>query len=420
MKTTRSTLRVRWAAGAAAVLLPLGLTACGSFGGGGEADKSDGALTVWQYYGDASTPTGGPLYDVLEAYDKQTEDVTIKIRFIPFDDFNRTLLQAAAADDLPDVALINAFDTQSMADAGVIQDLGARVDEWGEKDSYFPTSWKTTQAEGSTYGIPHVADAYAVYYNKKLLDAAGVKPPASWVEMEATAATLGKKGAFGLAVSGVEGAEGATGLVIRDLAGGGTVEKFDDAAGHHALTAFKTMVDSGALSEGYLTWNEEDAKNQFANEKAAMMINSATYISVLREENPDLEWGVALLPKDKTRLTFLSAENLTIGKGSGDADAAWSLITHLQEPGVLAKYLPARNKLAARNDVTGADDDPVRKVFTEQLEEAWAPDGKLAAHSNEVFTLLQEAQQAVVSGSGSPEEAAGSAQTSIDEVLGGS
>lgn len=412
--------RVRTRVGAIAIGLvaPLALTACGSLGGGdSDAAEGDETITFWQYYGDEDMPTGAPLYDVLEAYDKQNDDVEVDIRFIPFEDFNRTLTQAAASGELPDIALINAFDTQKMADAGVIQDISDRVEEWGEQDAYFSTGWETTQVDEKTYGIPHVADAYAVYYNKDLLKKANVTPPKTWDEMEKTAAKLATDGKYGLALSGIEGAEGATGLIIRALATGGSIEDFGDGAGSEALESFQTMVDNGGLSKGFLTWNEEDAKNQFANGKAAMMINSATYVSILRDEVPDLKWGMALLPKDKERLTFLSAENLAIGEGSGDADAAWDLITHLQKPDVLAKYLPERNKLPARDDVPGTTDDPVRKVFAEQLQEAWAPEGALATGSNEVFALVQEALQATISGSSDPADAAKNAQSGIDEAL---
>lgn len=416
---TRST-RVRYAAATIAALLPLGLAACGSLGGGGSDEgSSDGTITFWQYYGDQEMPTGGPLYDVLDAYDEQNDDVEIEVRYIPFEDFNRTLQQAAAADELPDVALINAFDTQNMAEAGIISDLSDRVEQWGEQDAYFPTSWETTQVDGATYGIPHVADAYAVYYNKDLLKAADLQPPKTWDEMESTAAALSGDGSYGLAVSGIEGAQGATGLVIRALAEGGELEQFGDGSGATALESFKTMVDDGGLSKGFLTWTEDDAKNQFANGEAAMMINSATYVNILRDESPDLNWGVALLPKAEERSTFLSAENLTIGEGSGDADAAWDLIAYLQKPDVLADYLPERNKLPARDDVP-ATDDPVRKIFADQLQYAWAPQGALATHADEALTILQESLQATVSGSSSAQDAADSAQSGIDEALSGS
>lgn len=396
------------------------LTSCSAGGSGDSSDGSGSAteITLWQYYGDPDMPTGGPLYDFVDRFEASQDDVTVDVRFIPFGDFNRTLLQSAAGGDLPDVALINAFDTAAMADAGVIEDLSERVDEWGEQDAYFPTSWETTQVDGATYGIPHLADAYAVYYNKTLLDAAGLTPPTTWTEMEETAAALAVDGRSGLAVSGIEGAEGATGLVIRTLAEGGDLAEFDSAAGETALNSFKTMADSGAMSPGVLTWNEDDVKNQFATGQAAMMINSATYVSVLREENPELEWDVALLPKgSEDQLTFLSAENLTIGEGSEHSDAAWDLIKFMQQPEELAIYLPERNKLPARDDVPDESEDPVRATFAEQLQSAWAPSGKLAAVSNDVFTHVQRALQATLSGSSSTADALKTAQTGIDEAL---
>jgi multiple sugar transport system substrate-binding protein len=400
-------------------VLSLSLAGCGSLGGGnaqgGPPAEGDGVITFWHYYGE---PHNLPLEAAVEKY-AQENDVDVELRHIPFPDFNRTLQQAAAAGDLPDIALINAFDTQRMSEAGIVEDLSERVEEWGEQDAYYPTSWETTQVDGATYGIPHVADDYAVYYNVDLLEAAGVEPPTTWDEMEAAAAALAASGVkYGLAVSGREGAEGATGILLRALAAGGELETFGDEAGVSALESFQRMVDEGGLSEGFLTWSEDDAKNHFATGQAAMMINSATYVNILRDEVPDMNWDVVAMPSDETSRTFLSAENFTISAGSGDADAAWDLITYLQQPEVLEVYLPERNKLPARDDVPGAVEDPIRKKFADQLEAAWAPKGNVATNSEEALVLVQEALQAVISGSASPEDAAATAQAAIDEALG--
>lgn len=404
----RTVLRATVAMAAAA------LAAAGCAGGGGETGGGEAAepLTVWQYYGDESMPTGKPFYDLVARYEQQT-GTDVEIRFIPFDDFNRTLTQAAAAGDGPDVALINAFDTAAMAEAGVIEDLTDRVQEWGEQGHYFPTGWETTQVDGRTYGIPHLADAYAVYYNTEMVQ----EPPTTWAEMESTAAALAAEGRAGLAVSGIEGAEGATGLLIRMLAAGAQPTEIDSPGGHAALASFQRMVDSGALSQGFLTWTEDDAKNQFATGQAAMMINSATYVNILREENPDLQWSVAVLPSETTGQTMLSAENLTIGATSDDPDRAWDLISFLQRPEELQTYLPDRNKLPARDDVPGTAEDPVRAVFAEQLQQAWAPDAALAPHNTEVLTALQGALQQTISGT-PVADAARTAQAAIDEALG--
>jgi multiple sugar transport system substrate-binding protein len=423
MRITRLTTRSGVALGAALVAATA-LAGCGALGadggndtgsgGGEEPEAGDGVITFWHYYGE---PHGIPLEETLAKYSEET-GVEVEPRFIPFDDFNRTLQQSAAAGELPDIALINAFDTGQMADAGIIEDISAYVDEWGEQDSYYPTGWETGQVDGVTYGIPHLADDYAVYVNEDILAEAGVAVPTTWDEMEEAAAQVASSGAapYGIAVAGVEGAEGATAVLLRALAAGGSLETFGDAAGIEALESFQRMVESGALSEGFLTWNEDDAMTAFTNGEVAFAINSASAVNVVSEAAPDMNWTVAPIPSDETTATFLSAENLAIGAGSPDADAAWDLIAWLQQPDVLEVYLPERNKLPARNDVPV--DDPTRQIFADQLANAWAPTGDVATHSNEALTLVQQAMQQVVSGSASPADAAAAAQSGIDEALG--
>ncbi|MEO3875196.1 sugar ABC transporter substrate-binding protein [Nonomuraea sp. B12E4] len=401
----------RWAATLLAATL---LAGCG---GGGEGGQDDGTtLTLWHFYGPPESATGAALVRLLQRYEQAHPGVKVQPRHIPFGEFNRTILQSAAGGELPDIALIAATSTQAMAEAGVIQDISQQVESWGKKSGFLPSIWQTTQVGGKTYGLPHVADTYAVYYNTDMLGKAAIEPPKTWTEMAETAKKLTSDDRQGLAVSGIEGEEGATALVIRILAAGGDVTKVDAPPAQAALTQFKEMVDDGAISKGMLGWNEEDVKNQFANGRAAMMINSATYVSTLRKENPGLKWKVALLPGDAKQLTFLAAENLAITSGSRQPDAAWDLMAWTQDPKVLGEYLPDRNKLPTRDDVP-ADGDEVRGVFIEQLKSAWAPSGPLAKDSSEVFTHVQGALQAAVSGSASVNQALADTQQKIDKTL---
>src|SRR5688500_1513042 len=96
---------------AAAVLAAAGCASGGETGGGDPPEP----LSVWQFCGDEPMPTGRPGCD-LGARCEQQGGTDVDIRFIPYDDFNRTLTQAAAAGDGPDIALISAFDTAAMAD----------------------------------------------------------------------------------------------------------------------------------------------------------------------------------------------------------------------------------------------------------------------------------------------------------------
>jgi multiple sugar transport system substrate-binding protein len=94
----------------------------------------------------------------------------------------------------------------------------------------------------------------------------------------------------------------------------------------------------------------------------------------------------------------------------------------LQQPEVLNEYLPERNKLPALRNVAAEPqwaDDPVWSVFIEQLDSAWAPTGEVATKSAEIFTYIQEAVQAAISGDSTVEEALAETQGQIDGVMAG-
>jgi multiple sugar transport system substrate-binding protein len=247
-----------------------------------------------------------------------------------------------------------------------------------------------------------------------------VTPPATWEELSTTAAALSGDNRYGLAVSAVEGVEGSTAYIIRLLATGTPVTEVNSDGGKEALQQFVDLVESGSMSPGVLGWIEDDVATQFSTGQAAMMINSATYVNFFRQEAPDLNWSLALLPEDEERVTFLSAENLTITTGSQNPDAAWDLMVWMQQPEVLNEYLPERNKLPALRNVAAEPqwaDDPVWSVFIEQLDSAWAPTGDVAIHSAEIFTYIQEAVQAAVSGDSSVDDALAQTQDKIDAVI---
>ncbi|MFC7465721.1 extracellular solute-binding protein [Brachybacterium sp. GCM10030252] len=382
----------------------------GASDGGGS-----GAITFWHYYGGVAT---APIEALVKRYTDET-GTEVDIRHVPFGDFNRTLLQAATGGGLPDIALVNAFDTALFAGSDILMDLSDRVAEWGEQDSYFAGPWDTTQVDGATFGIPHVADTYALWTNTAALDEAGAQAPTTWDETETAAIDAAGEGSYGLAYCGRNGVEGATAWLLRFLAAGGDITDFTGAAGTAAMDSFLRMLEEGGVSEGVLTWTEDDVYAQFRTETAAMMINSASYLTSLADEAPDLEVEILPMPADETSVSWLSAENLTISSTASDPDAAWDLITWMQRPEVMNEYLPERNKLPVRTD-TAEDEqwqDPVKKVFVDQLEIAWAPEESVSPASAEIFTAVQLALQSVLSGSSSIDDALATLQSSTDEAL---
>ena len=376
----------------------------------------DQPVTFWHYYGGPAT---APLENLLASYTEETGQ-EVDPRLIPFGDFNRTIIQSSASNDLPDIALVNVNDIAQFAEAGLIQDLSTQVEAWGEQDQYYPDLWATVVHEDTPYGVPHVADAYALWYNTAHFEEAGLEPPQTWEELQSAAEQLSGDGRYGIAMSLVTGVEGSTPLVIRHLSGGGEVTEWDNESGRETLAQMQALVDSGAMSQGALNWIEDDVYAQFTNEQASMMINSASQMSVAREEFPDLEWSIAQIPTDETSKTKLDSEALTITRDAACADAAWDLITWMQQPEVMNEYLPVRNKLPVRRDVAQAPrwtEDAEVAAFIEQLGSAWSPSGEVATNAAEILTRVQAAGQSAISGAATPEEAAADLQARIDQIL---
>ena len=61
--------------------------------------------------------------------------------------------------------------------------------------------------------------------------------------------------------------------------------------------------------------------NQFISGNVAMMINGPWQIAAMREEAPDLNWKVALIPQDKEYASALGGENYAVISGGNEEGA---------------------------------------------------------------------------------------------------
>lgn len=357
-------------------------------------------LTWWDFYGPAGSIRGDAVEDALARYTAAHPEVTFERRNIPRGDYTRTLLQTATGGEGPDLLIAANWETAAYADAGLIVDLSDYVAEWGQQDEYYPVMWDLTQYDGATYAIPHFADVYAIWYNKAIFAEAGLEPPTTWDEMQATAEALSDGARFGLAFSAITGSEGANAFIIRALGAGVEPEHFDTAEGLKAAEQWRALIENGAVSRGALNWTEDDVKDQFISGNAAMMINSATYVAAMAEEAPDLDWGIIPIPVDAKPATLMQSDNLAIGATTEHEAVAWDVIEYFQTEEALNQYLPARGKLPARIDVGQSaqwSEDPVYGVFTSELANGWAPTGALAA-APEFFPNVQQVVQVAIGG----------------------
>lgn len=163
-------------------LTAVGLTAILGAGllagcGGGDGKTSDGktkiAFGIWD---ENQRPA---MEKLVEAYEKEHDDVTVEIQLTPYSggEYWTKLEAAASGGTAPDVFWINVLHLDQYVDGGILADLTDAVKDSDIPDSYSETLVNNYVRDGVNYAVPKDFDTNALWYNKEMFDAAGVAYP---------------------------------------------------------------------------------------------------------------------------------------------------------------------------------------------------------------------------------------------------
>lgn len=155
---------------------------------------------------------------IYEEFHKQYGDtITINPVGNSYADTLSTLLLQASAGNTPDVAMVKAEWLPQLMELDCLADIKPYISEEALADYGEASLSSYTTADGSLVALPYFGQPYAMFYNKTLLEKAGVSVPTTFdelLEASAKVAALGndengnKIYGLGLVNSGLEVAEG--------------------------------------------------------------------------------------------------------------------------------------------------------------------------------------------------------------------
>jgi multiple sugar transport system substrate-binding protein len=254
------------AAAAAAVLVPLSLTACSSSG----SSSGSGTLNIEDYY--------AASYDPIYKTCAKTVGATVKINHVAGAGLIAKVLQQASSRTLPDVLMLDNPDVQQIAASGALSPLS----DYGlNATGLVPAVAAANSYKGKLYGLEPVTNSIALYYNKKLLSAAGVTPPKTWDELRAAAKKLTKDKVYGFAMSNINTYEGTWQFLPFFWPNGADEKNIATPEAGQALQFVVDLQNDGSMSKSSINWAQADVNNQFVAGKAAMMINGPWQLPVL-------------------------------------------------------------------------------------------------------------------------------------------
>lgn len=360
---------------------------------------------------------------MTEAFTKANPDVSVNLEFVPYEGLHDKTVLAQGSGGGYDVVLFDVIWPAEYASNNVLVDVSGKITD-DMKSGVLPGAWTTVQYDGKYYGMPWILDTKYLFYNKEILEKAGItNPPKTWEELNAQAKIIQDKGLLKTPIawswSQAEAAICDYTTLVSAYKGDFLKDGKPDFQNGGGLDALKYMVasyTSGLTNPNSKEFLEEDVRKVFQNGDAAFALNW-TYMYNMANNPADSKVagkvGVVAAPGVEGK-SEVSAVNGSMGLGvttaSKHPDEAWKYVTFMTSQATQNAYAKLSLPIWA-----SSYDDPAVTQGQEELVAA-AKLGLAAMYARpttpkyqELSTALQQAIQESLLGQSTPEDALKSA-----------
>lgn len=147
------------------------------------ADKVDINVIAAQY----GQQTADWWANFVTEFNEANPDINLNVEVVSWNDIYTVVNTRIANGEAPDVLNIDVFADYQADDLLLpIQDVVSEETYSKMYDAFLAQS----EVDGTVWAIPDLASARAMYYNKDILDAAGVEVPTTWDELKAACEAL--------------------------------------------------------------------------------------------------------------------------------------------------------------------------------------------------------------------------------------
>lgn len=421
----RNKARLAWLAGVALATLGYGIAQ------GPLAQAADSNVKLWSFI----DPKGegarsAALQEVLTDFEKGGAKVDTSV--VEWDQIAPTLMRAAQAGQVPDLAVIYSPNLPSLIAAGSLQPLDDCLGKiWSEADRKDAILLPVAQSGGKVYGVPYELRVFGFYYRDDLLKKASLKEPDSFDALLTTAKQASQPGQSPLGMSfnaGGGSVEAIEWFVPMVIGMNGPVLKpdgsadFDNPQVIDLLGRIKAAVDGGVLPKDVMLSTTDQVEQLAQSGRTVFIAEGSQEASSFKETATNgAVWSFMPPPglqAGTTSPAALNGWNLVIPKGAKNVDGACALIKTWTSPeiqrdqAVKAGYMPMRASLAGDPAFQAPDSAYMGRLIK------YAGDNPLKfewpANTDLLNEVLSQMIEKVATGQASAEDAAKAAAQSYD------
>lgn len=433
------------------VLLTTGI-GCG--GGGSTGTLTDVTLKFWSVFDNADAYKG-----LISAYTTLHPNVEIEYKKLRADDYENELVRAMAEGTGPDIfsvhndameeykslmlpmpasTTVTYLETQGTLrkQSVVVERETPTLSQKNLKSQFVDVVASDVirdyqpdpkvEATERVFGLPLSVDTLALYYNKELLNAAGIaSAPTTWEEFQEDVVKLtqtdsaGNITQSGVALGTSKNVERAPDILAALMLQNGT--NMTDDRGRVAfhtipdgtpdnvfpgLDAVNFYTDFANPTKEVYTWNTDfpSSLEAFTDGQTAFFLGYSYHMPLIRTAAPKLDFAVSKLPQitGGREVNYANYWVNSVSKDTKNVDWAWDFVQFMADSDNVTTYLDATTKPPAlRSLINNALADEDVGSFAEQLltAKSWYHGGDVAAMEKAMNTLINT----ILAGSDDPE-----------------
>jgi multiple sugar transport system substrate-binding protein len=238
--------------------------------------------------------------DFQDEFNSTYDNIDLNVEVVSWNDIYTVVNTRISNGQAPDILNIDVF-ADYQADGLLLP-----AEDYVSEETYakmYPAFLEQSEIDGTVWAIPDLASARALYYNKDILDAAGVEVPTTWDELlsacEAIKAYDSSIYPWGIDMTTDEG-QAAFAYYTWNNGGG-----FVDANGDWALNSAENveaieyainLVNSGYTNTDPANDTRYDLQDMFGAGQVAMMIAPNSLPTYVAEGGYEVNYGVASIP----------------------------------------------------------------------------------------------------------------------------
>ncbi|SFN60762.1 ABC transporter substrate-binding protein [Mycetocola miduiensis] len=329
------------AASVALIMVALG-TGCSN--SGSESQTADGKIELEFWNPETDEAEVEVFEKIISAYEDDNPNVDVKLVTIPWSDIFAKWQTALQSGNAPDASIGSVAFGASFQEQGVLEPLNDVVDAIGGEAAFADSASSLVDLskteEGDWFTLPLVHNSVVLWYNKPMLEAAGLQPPKTWDELEAAAKAMTHDDQYGILIPSSTSQVTNQSLYSLILSNGGDIVDrddpntvtFDEEKSVEALEFYSSLAQYSPPGSG--GYDRPEAQAAMTTGKLGMFIYGSWMQSALDAAGPEVaeQFGTVPVPSNGGAGAFMGNLSVFAFKGGEHPEETKDFLSYFYDP----------------------------------------------------------------------------------------